>query len=434
MIIAIPAVTKYISGSKDTTYITTVNKLIDTAMGEVTGLEYSVSNENFTYYIPTKCLTTENDRNESPYGEFVQSYVVVTYNEGKNDYYFTGVDDSGHGILLTYRDHLDESTIKTDLKSIDTSIGIGNRQYNYVYSVNCDKTREKISAHNNIDERGKKTDVTTEDQPSGDNPSGGGSSSGVSGGTTPVNIVCIPATTLHTKKCNRNDQYGCNAQGSIGYNKTITYGTIPNGTPKPGDAFDCKVTADGDYTERFYYVTSEGDNSILIYYKNINEQTNYQYDSENVSWHGPRTAYQYLPSTSEWNNTDLIYPSLPRQLVADNGETSGYGITLDKFTYEGKAARFLTLNEVKAACGNSLLPTTDGYLNNCTWLMENIGLFEQTSGTYGYWLETVHISESATQASRVVGSSLRIFPETTPNGKNGGVRPVITVKTEGISS
>ena len=177
MIIAIPAVTKYISGSKDTTYITTVNKLIDTAMGEVTGLEYSVSNENFTYYIPTKCLTTENDRNESPYGEFVQSYVVVTYNEGKNDYYYTGVDESGHGILLTYRDHLDESTIKTDLKSIDTSIGIGNRQYNYVYSVNCDKTREKIDAHNNIDERGKKTDVTTEDQPSGDNPSGGGSSS-----------------------------------------------------------------------------------------------------------------------------------------------------------------------------------------------------------------------------------------------------------------
>ena len=166
----------------------------------------------------------------------------------------------------------------------------------------------------------------------------------------------------------------------------------------------------------------------------LNVQTNYQYDSETVSWHGPRTAYQYLPSTSEWNNTDLIYPSLPRQLVADNGKTSDYGITLDQFTYEGKAARFLTLNEVKAACGNSLLPTTYGYLNNCTWLMENIGLFEQTSGTYGYWLETVHISESATQASRLIGSTLSIFTETTPNGKNGGVRPVITVKTEGISS
>ena len=295
MIIAIPAVTKYISGSKDTTYITTVNKLIDTAMGEVTGLEYSVSNENFTYYIPTKCLTTENDRNESPYGEFVQSYVVVTYNEGKNDYYYTGVDESGHGILLTYRDHLDESTIKTDLKSIDTSIGIGNRQYNYVYSVNCDKTREKIDAHNNIDERGKKTDVTTEDQPSGDNPSGGGSSSNAvvypEGKTKDTvvtgDIVTIDTEDFYVVKHDGSDlvllsRYNLNvgskkkAGATEGIQDSEVKGYVSGGTAYGTVAFSSTNYWHGkvgtDYPGS-YCTSSSGTNCVYVYDANSNLKT-----------------------------------------------------------------------------------------------------------------------------------------------------------------
>ncbi len=299
MIIAIPAVTKYISGSKDTTYITTVNKLIDTAMGEVTGLEYSVSNENFTYYIPTKCLTTENDRNESPYGEFVQSYVVVTYNEGKNDYYYTGVDESGHGILLTYRDHLDESTIKTDLKSIDTSIGIGNRQYNYVYSVNCDKTREKIDAHNNIDERGKKTDVTTEDQPSGDNPSGGGSSS---------NAVVYP-------------------EGKT--KDTVVTGDI--------------VTID---TEDFYVVKHDGSDLVLLSRYNLNVGSKKKagategiQDSEVKGYVSGGTAYGTVAfsSTNYWHVYDAN-SNLKTYVDSYKTYLEGKGATI-------KSARLMTLEE-----------------------------------------------------------------------------------------
>ena len=130
MIIAIPAVTKNISDSRATTFIDTANKFIDVAIADITALDYSVTNKDYTYYIPTKCLKTENNANESPYGKFVKSYVVVTYNKdtGKNDYYFTAIDETGHGILLTARDNLTEDSIKTDLIDIDNKIGVGDRE------------------------------------------------------------------------------------------------------------------------------------------------------------------------------------------------------------------------------------------------------------------------------------------------------------------
>ena len=154
MIIAIPAVSKNISDSRDTTYITTVNKLLDATLNEITGMEYSVSNKNMTYYIPTNCIDTESNTKESPYGDFVKSYAVVTYDGSKHDYYYTGFDETGHGILLTYRDKLDESVIKTDMNSIDTSIGVGERPYVFVYNTTCDKTGERFIAHDPIEERG----------------------------------------------------------------------------------------------------------------------------------------------------------------------------------------------------------------------------------------------------------------------------------------
>ena len=244
------------------------------------------------------------------------------------------------------------------------------------------------------------------------------------------NIVCKPATTLHTATCNRSDSYGCNATGQVGNGNTITYGTLVSGSPKAGDAYDCKVTQDGDYTERFYYVGSEGNNSILIYYTNMNDQTTYAYDSSNQNYHGPGTGYQYLPDTSTWNNPGLIAPGT-RSIVAENGNGSTSGGTIESFTYTDKAARFLTYQEVASACGSSGM-TNAGYLNNCTWLMENVGQYETSSGSYGYWLETPR--SSGTSVVWFVRGSVRSVGDVNA-GYTGyyGVRPVITVLTSNIS-
>ena len=154
MIIAVPSVTNYINDSRKTSFTASVSKYIDIAMDDIASLEYSVRNKDYTYYIPTSCLQTENISNESPFGEFVESYVVVTYNNGSNDFYYTGFDKTGHGILLTYRDLLDESKVKTDISSLNKYVGVGDRPYIYIYSDNCNKSRERFDAGSWIEDKG----------------------------------------------------------------------------------------------------------------------------------------------------------------------------------------------------------------------------------------------------------------------------------------
>ena len=172
MIIAVPAVTQYIQGARGFSFSKTANKYIEIAMAEVTSLEYKVSNDKYTYYIPTNCLETDNleyetiineegheeRRAKTPYGTVKESYVVVTYKDGTNYYYYTGRDSSGHGFLLTYRDLINEDNLKTDLPHIDTTIGVGDREEVYVYSSACDFTREKYTATYNIPDKGKLED------------------------------------------------------------------------------------------------------------------------------------------------------------------------------------------------------------------------------------------------------------------------------------
>ncbi len=371
-----------------------------------------------TYYIDVNCIKTENAM-KSPYGEFVDmgAFVVVTYNGKGYDYYWTSVDDAGQGIkgIVKY-DKLDTDDISSDLTIDDIS------------TLRTLDGRGKvilITERNSCKKEGAKTEnlipVNSET----------GEEGGNSGGTT-SNIVCRKATTLHTKTCERASN-GCGA--TIGNGNTITYGTLVNGSPKAGDAYDCKVIQDGDYTERFYYVGSEGNNSILIYYTNMNDQTMYEYDLSNENWHGPRTGYRYLPSTSEWDNPGLIAPGT-RQIIAENGNGST-SRAIESFTYEGKAARFLTSQELVNACSSisTVGNYTTGELDGCTWLMENIGDYEKDSGTksYGYWLETPR-SSYAIYIWGVNGYSRGVYDGDAKNSSYYGVRPVITVLTSNISN
>ena len=153
MIIAVPAVSQYIFGSRSSSFATTAKKLIDTARADITDMEYSVNNKDYTYYIPTSCLETENG-DKTPYGTMQDSYVVVTYKDGKNNYYYTGMDDSGHGILLTYSENISGDSVTTDLASISNRIGIGDRSKIFVYSTACDGSRTEYDAASYIEEYG----------------------------------------------------------------------------------------------------------------------------------------------------------------------------------------------------------------------------------------------------------------------------------------
>ena len=139
MIIAIPSVTKYISNTRKNAYIDTAKNLVGSARTLVNSGDLEMYDQNATYYIPVTCLKTENS-SRSPYGDFTEAYVVVTYDRQGYDYYWTSTDTSQTGIktLVAYND-LDIKKIEAGVKDTDIrkDIGIDNRENVILYNEDC---------------------------------------------------------------------------------------------------------------------------------------------------------------------------------------------------------------------------------------------------------------------------------------------------------
>ena len=260
-------------------------------------------------------------------------------------------------------------------------------------------------------------------------------------------IICKRATTLHTETCTQTDgTLYCSGAGytTSGSKKTstITYGNLgTNGTLTTGDAFDCDVNGDGTYdenTERFYYVTDMDDSTaVLVYYNNVskgkpNNTKTFAYDASGENWHGPRTAIEELPSTSEWRNVSLT--SNVRSIVTENGTNKTTGGTLpDSFSYEGKAARLLTIQEVRKATGIDGIPTWKvGELDNFNYLLENTKYSNTSNAVWAWWLENP-LSGYSGYAWLVDGSTRRVNRSTVSDAGGRGVRPAIEVLKSNIS-
>ena len=259
-------------------------------------------------------------------------------------------------------------------------------------------------------------------------------------------IVCKRATKLHTEECAQTDgTYYCSGAGyTVSGSKkttTISYGLLgTKGTLKSGDAFDCDVNGDGEYnpdTERFYYVTDMNDNTaVLIYYNNVSKgkpsnSTTYAYDSSGENWHGPRTAIEELPSTSEWKNVSLT--SSIRNIVTENGTKTTTGGTLpDSFSYTGKAARLLTIQEIRKTTGIDEIPTWQvGELDNFNYLLENTKYSNDSNAAWAWWLENSHSGNSA-DAWNVRGLNRYVNSNVALNARGFGVRPAIEVLKSNI--
>ena len=405
MIIAIPAVTKYINDSRKSGYVNTAKSIAGGARALVHSGNLDFTDPDTTYYIDAECIDTDNAY-KSPYGDFVKAYVAITATNDNYEYFWTSVDNTGTGVrTLININELDEGNIESNVNTeeITTDMGIDERSKIVVVDNNCQKG-------SSINRTGPKINSATGEK----------------------TFMCKKATTLHTKTCARTT-VGC--AETIGKGNTIIYGTIPSGTPKAGDAYDCDVDNDGTYdsvTERFYYLISENDNSTLIHYSNINNQTKYPYDLSNESWHGPRDGYHALPSINEWSNPGLIAPGV-RQIVSKTNTTTVAGNTIEIFDYQDKAARLLTAQEVIQSCpgmstvGNYVV----GELDGCIWLLENITNYEDENSirTYGYWMETPAFARYVWD---VAGVNRYINDAVANNDFSCGIRPVITVKTSNI--
>ena len=259
--------------------------------------------------------------------------------------------------------------------------------------------------------------------------------------------ICQRATFLHTEECLGAycSRMGYKVDGSYG-TTTITYGSLgTTGSLASGDAFDCDVNGDGVYdseTERFYYVTDMENNSniaILIYYNNVSEgkpsnEKYYQYDSSGENWHGPRTAIEQLPTTSQWSNVSLS--NTERKLVNEYGTTSTKdGHTYPEvFSYSKYAARFLTLSEVKKIVNFYIPSWKNGELDNHMYLVENTNFSKKDNSKFdGYWLETPRNTMS-NHGWMIYATARRVHSvEVQRTDVLIGVRPVIEVSKNDIS-
>lgn len=72
---------------------------------KVDSSEFSMYDTDVTYYLPASCIFLESG-GDSPYGEWKDAYIIVTYDEVGYDYYWTSTDSANMGILLTNVDLL----------------------------------------------------------------------------------------------------------------------------------------------------------------------------------------------------------------------------------------------------------------------------------------------------------------------------------------
>ena len=229
---------------------------------------------------------------------------------------------------------------------------------------------------------------------------------------------------------------------------TITYGNLgTKGVLTSGDAFDCDVNGDGVYdsaTERFYYVsdmtngvTQDSNTAVLIYYNNVSgglpsNSTSYAYDKSGKNNNGPVTAIKQLPTTRQWKNVSLT--NTIRAITNENGgNTTNAGNLPTTFSYEGYAARLLTVQEVSSGCGVTVGSYTKGELSSkCKYLMENTQYSSSSFKTSGGWLESPNASISNI-AWRVYADDSNVNDDNVDDVFNLGVRPAIEVLKSNIS-
>ena len=156
LLIAIPSVTKYINDSRKDGYVDTIRSIIRGATAISNSGKLDMFDTDTTYYIDSKCIKTENGVPRSPYGDFLKSYVVITYDEDGYNYYWTGMDTTKQGVKsIKIANDINKDDIVANITDIPNDIGIGERQYIVEFDENCQKvTRESNLASSSVPEEG----------------------------------------------------------------------------------------------------------------------------------------------------------------------------------------------------------------------------------------------------------------------------------------
>ena len=136
MLIAVPSVSTIIMNSRKKTYIVDANRYIEGAKNFINTNDLNLRDETTTFYIPKTCLDMDKSQ-ESPFGDWKDVFVVVAYDGYKYQYYYASTDTEGMGITLTHSSQLKNSSIKTNVNSISTEVGVGERDNIVIFANDC---------------------------------------------------------------------------------------------------------------------------------------------------------------------------------------------------------------------------------------------------------------------------------------------------------
>ena len=128
--IAIVGITKYIDNSRRKTYIAIAKEYIDIASNMISHNKLIARDKNTVYYFHINNLETNDGKiMQSPYGEWVDAYVIVVVDENnKYTYYWTSLDKAGMKVDITKEGDLKTSSIyNTNDKSVYLGYPIGGR-------------------------------------------------------------------------------------------------------------------------------------------------------------------------------------------------------------------------------------------------------------------------------------------------------------------
>ena len=124
--------------------------------------------------------------------------------------------------------------------------------------------------------------------------------------------------------------------------------------------------------------------------------------------------------------------NISRAILNENaGNTTTGGTLPSNYSYEGYAARLLTIQEVRKAAQNDNIPTWNvGKLETVNYLMENTKYSSDDNAAYAWWLENPFYSSSS--SALYIHGWTYIDNYSSVSVDKYGVRPAIEVSKTDI--
>lgn len=127
LLIAVPAVSRYIDESRKDTYASSVKSIIGAVSTSLNNMEYPFNlgkNEGIIVPFSEANLEKSGAKTKSPYGPYIadKSYVLAYFDGDNFHYYAVALDETGFGIPMIDDKALDSSSITDDDKMIDNNI------------------------------------------------------------------------------------------------------------------------------------------------------------------------------------------------------------------------------------------------------------------------------------------------------------------------